>query len=179
MRARGFASTSTTVILAAIAAVLIAPLFMNWIVLDVRTAPPQDVRITLPIPLAVVRTALWFVPRDEVRAALPPQAAVHRDSVLAAFRALESSPDTVFLSVRSREGTVRVAKDRGRLVLDVGAEEARVHAVLPLEAAHRILAKWDWRRLDPGMAVDLLAAAERGQLLSVDSEEARVRIAKW
>ncbi|MEW6338938.1 MAG: hypothetical protein AB1625_16240 [Acidobacteriota bacterium] len=179
MRERGFASAGTTVVLAAIAAILVAPLFMNWIVVDVRTAPPDNVRIKLPVPLAVVRTALWFVPADEVDATLPAEVAAQRESVLAAFRALESSPDTVFLSVRSREGTVRLAKERGRLVLDVDHEEARVHAVLPIEAAHRILARWDWRDIDPQMAVDFLAAAERGQLLSVDSEEATVRIAKW
>lgn len=179
MRERGSASTATTIVLAAIAALLVAPLFMNWIVVDVRTAPPEDVRFKLPVPLAAVRTALWFVPADEVHTALPAEAAAQRESVLAAFRVVESSPDTVFLSVRSREGTVRLAKVRGQLVLDVNHEEARVHAVLPIEAAHRVLARWDWRDFDPQMAVDFLAAAERGQLLSVDSEEATVRITKW
>ena len=44
-----------TILLALLAALLVAPLFMTWVVVDVQTYDEDAVNLKLPIPLALAR----------------------------------------------------------------------------------------------------------------------------
>jgi hypothetical protein len=51
-----------------------------------------------------------------------------------------------------------------------------VRCNLRADALHRALSRWDWQQITPDLALDLLAAVGPGQLISVDADDARVRI---
>jgi hypothetical protein len=161
-------------------ALLVAPLFMGWLVVDVRTPAPDRVNLKFPVPLGVVRLALALAPDREVAVEAPVELRQQRDVALAVLKALDESPDgTTFVRVTSPDAKIRIAKEGGRLVVDVDADDARVRCNLRADALHRALARWDWQQFTPDLALDLLAAAGPGQLVSVDAEDARVRISVY
>lgn len=178
MNSRGI-SNVTTVIIAALAALLVAPLLMSWVVIDVDTAPPDNVHLKIPFPLALARVALLLVPDEDLHAELPPEVAAHGQQMAAAIEALERCPDATLLTVRARDANVHIAKVNGVLRIDVEADDATVHCAVPVEAVKRMLARWDGRHADPRMVLDFLSACGRGPLVSVDSREAKVRVAMW
>lgn len=175
-RQRG-ASTLDVVVLAALAALLVAPMFMGWLVVDVRTPAPDRVNLKFPVPLGVVRLALALAPDRELEVEAPAELRRQKDVALAALKALDECPDgTTFVRVTSPDAKVRIAKEGGLLVVDVDADDARVRCNLRAAALRRALERWDWQHVGPDLALDLLAAAGPGQLVSVDADDARVRL---
>lgn len=177
MNERGF-STVSTVLLAALAALLVAPFLMTWVVVDVKTAPPDDVHVKLPVPLGAVRVALALMPDRATRAEVPGDVAVHLDQARAVLRELDAAPDATFLTVKAPGSDVRIAKEGGILVLDVKDDGEKVACRLPVAAVRAALEEWDGRTLDARALLDILAKA-RGPLIEVDSKDAKVRIAMW
>jgi len=177
-RQRGFSNTAT-VLLALLAAMLVAPLLMTWVVVDVRTYDEDAVNIKLPIPLALARVGLAFAPREEICRLVPPEVTAQREHVLAVLRDLEGCPDTDLVSVDAPDARVRIAKQGALLQLHVDADDAVVHGAIPVASVLRVLERWDWQTFEPDLALDLVAAAGHGELLSVDAEDARVRIKIW
>jgi hypothetical protein len=176
MRQRG-ATTLDAVVLAALLALLVAPLFMGWLVVDVRTPAPEQVNLKIPVPLGLIRLGLALAPDRELAVEAPAELREQREVALAVLRALDESPDgTTFVRVTSPDASVRIAKEGGRLVVEVDAEDGRVRCNLRAAALRRALERWDWQEFTPDLALDLLAAAGPGQLVSVDAEDARVRI---
>ena len=52
-------------------------------------------------------------------------------------------------------------------------------AALPIKAALRVLERWDWKTVEPRMAVDFLAYAGHGELVRVDAPDAKVAVRIW
>jgi hypothetical protein len=178
MRQRGF-STTATVVAAALAAVVIAPLLMNWLVVDIDTSGKDAVHLKLPVPLALVRVALAVAPSRELTTSLPHQVTDRRAEALSALRALAQSPDAAFVSVTTPDTRVRVSKENGLLLVDVDAPDANVRCRVPLAAVQQTLERWDWQHAHPRLLLDLLAQTGPGELVAVRTPDARVRIAKW
>jgi hypothetical protein len=178
MRQRGFSQLST-VVLAALLALLIAPLFMGWMVVDVRTRGCDPHHLWIPLPVGVARVALAFVPDRKLSCAAPAELVKHREHLRAVLDSLAGCPDTVLLSVRSPEAKVRIATERGTVQLDVDAPDARVHSAIKIEAFRKALEHWDGSDIHPKAALDLLAGLGRGELLSVRSHDADVSISYW
>jgi hypothetical protein len=179
MRERG-ASNLATILLAAVAALVVSVLLMDWVVVDVRTEGEDRVHVVVPVPLGLVRAALAFAPDEEMRVEVPAEARRYREPALKVMQELEAVPDgTTLVAVNAPDAKVTIRKERGRLLLDVHADDATVHGALPVEAVARALQRWDWKRADPRLALDVLAAAGPGQILSVDAPDARVRISTW
>jgi hypothetical protein len=173
-------STPTTIVLAVLAAVAVAPFLMNWLVLEVHTAEPDRVDLFIPMPLTIARLALHAIPAEKLDARVPADLQARRAQVLAILDALRQAPDATFVSVDSPDATVRIAKRGNLLTLDVrGDREGTVHGTLPIAALHGALARWDWRSFHPAMALDVLASAGRGKILDVNSRDARVVIRIW
>jgi hypothetical protein len=175
---RGFSNTAT-VLLALLLAVLVAPLLMTWVVVDVHTTGHDEVNLTVPVPLALARIALAFVPTKEAIHDLPAEVAQHKEQVLAALRAIESCPDAMLVEVQAPDAKVKVAKRGDRLVVDVDAPDAVVHGALPVKAALRVLERWDWKTVEPHMAIDFLAHAGHGELVRVEAPDAKVAVRIW
>jgi hypothetical protein len=175
---RGFSNTAA-VLLALMLAVLVAPLLMSWVVVDVHTTGDEEVNFTVPVPLALARIALAFVPTREIAEKLPPEVARHKEKVLAALRSIQLCPDAMLVEVDAPDAKVKVAKRGDRLIIDVDAPDAVVHTALPIKAALRVLERWDWKTVEPRMAVDFLAYAGHGELVRVDAPDAKVAVRIW
>jgi hypothetical protein len=178
MRQRGF-SQITTVVVAALLALLLAPLFMGWLVVDVKTKGRDAHHFWLPLPVGVARIAMVFVPEKELACNAPAELVRHRELLRVLLDNLATCGDTTLVEVRSREANVRIATDHGKVRLDVDARDARVHAAFRVEAVRAALARWDGDEIRGHQALDLLASLGRGQLLSVESEDADVSISYW
>jgi hypothetical protein len=179
MRREGGFSTTATVIVAVVLAMLVAPLLMTWVVVDVHTMGGDRVDLTVPVPLVLARMAVGLVPVDRLDTRVPERLRERRESVLGALRELERCPDAELVSVVSPQATVHVAKRDGRIAVDVQAPGASVRCALPIRAALRALERWDWRTFEPGVALDLIAGAGRGELVAVNAREARVTVRIW
>jgi hypothetical protein len=155
-------SAPTTIVLAVLAALAVAPFLMNWLVLEVHTAAPDRVDLFIPMPLTMARLALRAIPAEKLDARVPSDIQARRAQVLAMLDALRQAPDTTFVSVDSPDATVRIAKRGDLLTLDVqGDHDGTVHGTLPIAALHSALARWDWRSFHPAMALDVPAASRR------------------
>lgn len=136
--------------------------------------------IKLPVPLALIRTVVAFVPADEIPDHLPAELKRHKAEVLAALEGLRDAPDgTTFVTVNAPDAKVRVSKKGRSLQVDVDADDAVVHCAVPLDGTLAALERWDWEHVQPRMALDVLARAERGNLVKVDAPDAKVSIDIW
>jgi hypothetical protein len=178
MRQRGFSSV-TTVVIAALLALLVAPLFMGWLVVDVKTKGADRHHLWVPLPIGVARIVMVFIPDEELACAAPQELVKHRKLLRTVLDNLATCGDTTLVSVRSPEATVRIATERGKIRLDVDARDAKVHSAFKVEAIRKALERWDGRDVRPHQALELLASLGRGQLLSVQSDEADVSISYW
>lgn len=179
MRERGFSNVAT-ILVALAAALLVAPLFMSWAVINVQTTGPDAVHIKFPVPIALVRAVLVFVPAGSIHDQLPPEVKQHKAAVLATLSALEASPDgTTFVTVKSPDARVRITKQNKSLTVDVDAEDATVRCRVPVDGLLAALKRWDWEHVQPRLASDVLAHLERGTLVHVDSPDAKVSIDIW
>jgi len=175
MRERGSCDIAT-VLLAVVLALLVAPLFMGIVLVDVKTHEPEAHRIIVPVPLAVARLVVAFAPDHELQVAAPAEVTRYRAQILQALDELENAGDATLVTVHSRDEEVRIAVESGRLVFDVKDDDDVVHGALPLQAARRVLERWDEEHLHARMALDFLGAIPRGELLTVNSSDATVRI---
>lgn len=169
-------STVGTVLLAATLALFVATFLSRWIVVDVKPQAGHGPRVMLPVPLPLLQLAMRAVPEHEVSGRMPAEVTRQRAQVLEAMRMLERAPDTTLLQVTSPDAKVLIRKVGDRLELSVDDDETRVRGGLPLASVRKVLERWDWQVMHPGVAMDLLAAAGRGELLRVDAPDAQVSI---
>jgi len=154
-------------------------LMMDWAIIDVQTLEKDKVHIIVPVPLQLAGLALQFIPEDQLDADIPQEARDNKELIIRSLNELKNAPDTTFVSVKTPEAQVKIAKEKGNLTLDVVTKEATVHGVLPLNATAKVLSKWDWQHPQPELAIKILADCSTGTILSVDSKEAKVNIYKW
>ena len=162
-------------------ALLVAMLVTNWVVVDVRTFEHDGVHLRVPVPLNVLRVPLHMAPRASV--AVPMSLAMERQHarMLAALRTLADTPDGVVVPLYLADADLELSRRGDRLVVavaDPGCSD-EVRATLPFAATMRLLERSASGRVEPRAVLDLLAAAERGDLLTVDAGDSRVRVTTW
>ena len=180
MRQRGI-STLGGITLAALAGMLTATFLMDWVVVDVHTPEPEAFNIKVPFPLFVGHLATNFIP-DEVMqdAVVPAEMRDQRELVLSAIRSLVDSPDATLVKVDADDARVEVRKQGSNLEVAVDADDATVRCAVPLDGILEALEKWDWETFDPGMAFDILSAADHGDLVRVEVDDGtRVAVKIW
>lgn len=179
-RQRGI-STIGSIVLAALGGLTTASVVMDWMVIKVDTPEPGGVHLTIPFPLVAADVAGAFLP-EEIAAdmAVPEELKAQRAVVTEALSALAEAPDGVFVEVTSDQEQVRIAKKGSNLLIDVEADDARVHCNLPLVGLSENLSAWDWDVFDPQIILSALHDAPRGVLVDVDAEDGTtVTITKW
>jgi hypothetical protein len=183
-------STLGAVLLAATAGLLTATLMMDWMVVDVHVVDVSEhddlqvdmpVHIEVPFPLILADIATGFIPEEALEDAyIPPEARAQKDLVLATMRSLLESPDARFVKVRTEEANVDIYKEGSTLRIEVDADEAVVRCNVPIEGVYDALEAWDWETVDPQMVLDILHAAENGDLVTVATQDGvRVAIKMW
>lgn len=104
----------------------------------VHEKAPDGASVSIRVPAVLLHGALMLLPYGSIE---PPEQEL-RDAMpalVAAVRALERSPDAVFVDVKSRDETVSIAKRDGRLIVDVDAPDATVRVALPLDLVRRVI----------------------------------------
>jgi hypothetical protein len=109
-------------------------------VVSVNEKKPHGTHLWLPVPVAVVHTALQLMPPHD-RPVLDPEAQRWLPMARTVLEALEDSPDGVFVDVTSSDEHVVIAKRNGRLVVDVESKHESVHVSLPAGTLAGVLAE--------------------------------------
>ena len=175
-------STVGAVLLAATAGLLTATLMMDWMVVDVHVIEDgTPIHVKVPFQLIVADIASGFIP-DEVleEAQIPPEAKAQKELVLATVRSLLDSPDAEYVKVRTEDANVDIFKDGDTLRIEVDADDAVVRCNVPIDGILEALEDWDWETFDPKMVLDVLHAAENGELVTVTTDDGvRVAVKMW
>lgn len=172
-------STVGSVVVAATLALLVATFLSRWMVVEVKPLDGHAPRVIVPIPLPLLQLVMRAISDQQPSKPMPVEVTRQRAQVLEAMRMLERTGDTTLLQVTSPDATVLIRKVRDRLELAVDGDEAKVRGGLPLAKVRQVLERWDWQALHPGVAMDVLAAAGRGEVLHVDAPDAQVSIRVW
>jgi hypothetical protein len=162
-------------------ALLVAMLVTNWVVVDVRTFEHDGVNLRVPVPLNVLRIPLHMAPRASMHVPIPLSAARQQARLLAALRTLQDAPDGTVVPLYLADSDLELSRRGDRLVVAVADSSCsdEVRATLPFAATMRLLERSASGRLEPRAVLDLLAAAERGDLLTVEAGDSRVRVSAW
>lgn len=179
-RERGI-STFGGVLLAALAGLLTATLLMDWMVVDVHVVEDTPVHVKVPFPLLIADAAASFIP-DEVleETRVPPELKAQRELVLTAVRALLESPDASFVKVDTEDAKVDINKTGDNLLIAVDADDATVRCTIPIDGVLEALEDWDWETFDPALVLDVLHAADNGNLVTVATDDGvHVAIKMW
>jgi len=165
------------------AAVLgMAAMFVNAgiLIVDVREGGPDGERIFVPVPLALARTALWFVP-DEHLVIKEPEFAEHRELALRLLRELEKAEDADLVEVHDGDEQVLVRKVGNQIEVHVSNGRENVDVRAPLAVVTRILESYDEERgrfRGSGLSA-ALGYMPRGEVVHVVDGDEEVRIAVW
>jgi hypothetical protein len=90
--------------------------------------------------------------------------------------ALRDAPDSDFVTIRSREDSIRVAKEDGFLIVNVDETDGdRVRVRMPMEVVDVLLEAED-QEVDVVRILDALSVLDGTDLITVDSDDSRVRI---
>lgn len=171
-------STVAAFVAAAVAGVVAAAALSSWVVVDVR--PSDGPRVVVPVPLDLLRFAAATVPEDRILGPELPRAAADRARELSPLLVeLERCPDGPLVRARSPEADVEIVKDGGALAVRVDATGHRIDCRIPIDGVGDLVARADWTRADPRVALALLAAAEPGEMLSVRGPGAEVTVRRW
>ena len=165
----------------AFAALLVAMLATNWMVVDVRSPDRDHPRVTVPLPLNLLRVPLHMAPRASVRVPLTECAERQHARVLGALRALEQGPEGTVVPLLVDDAPVLLSRHGGRLLvaLDGGRCGDSVRLTLPFAATLRLVERAAAGELEPRAVLDLLASSGRGELLAVEADDASVRVTTW
>lgn len=151
----------------------------RWLHIRVQEQGYGDEEISVNVPLQMVQALLPTIQAEALDDG-KLHWRHHRDlegidlrEVLAALR---EAPDAEFVTVRSRDESVRVAKEQGFLLIHVDETDGeRVRVKMPLAVIDAMLGA-DEEELDLVAALDALADYDVGDLVTVESDDSFVRI---
>ena len=170
--------TTGTVGLAVVLALFVAMLATNWVVVDVRELRGEKDHVVVPVPLNLLRIPLHMMPRASVRVPLHLDSDLDRQRSLDLLRALRDQAEGTIVRLDGRGGA-EACRRAGKLLITVTDHDATVRVTLPFDATLALLEQISTERFEPVKALDLLASAERGELVAVDADDARIRIRTW
>ncbi len=92
----------------------------------------------LAVPASLVNLAVAFVPND-VYEEVAREVGPHWDIVEALSHELSECPDAVFVEVVSRDEHVKIAKERGKIIVQVESPRENVRVALPLRTFETVV----------------------------------------
>jgi len=150
-----------------------------WLHIDVDGKGDEQANINLP--LSMVRSMAGSVLREEghgARSLRVKDKDISISELRQAWRELEDSPDTNYITVRDKDSDVRIGKRGDYLHLkavDRGSKGQNVEAKIPLEVVAALLSG-SGDELNLGAALEALARRGEGELLTVNGDDETVRI---
>ena len=151
----------------------------RWLHIRVQEADMADYAVSINMPLTAVEAFLSHSELDDLRDGklhLGDHAEFDGVDLHEILLALRDAPDSEFITIRSRDDSVRVAKDSGYLLVHVDDRRGdRVRVRIPMEVVD-VLIDAEGEDVDVVRLLDALAVLDGTDLISVDSDETRVRI---
>jgi hypothetical protein len=150
-----------------------------WLHIDVDGKGDEQANINLP--LSMVRSMAGSVLREEGHGARSIRVKDNDLSISElrqAWRELENSPDTNYITVRDKDSDVRIGKKGDYLHLRAvnhGSKGENVEAKIPLEVVAALLSG-SGDELNVGAALEALVRRGEGELLTVNGDDETVRI---
>lgn len=170
--------TAGTVGVAVFLALFVAMLATNWVVVDVRETGHDRGHVVVPVPLNILRIPLHMMPRASVRVPLCLDSGYGRDDSLAVLRSLRDEAEGTVVRIGGHDGA-QATRRGDTLTITVAERDTNVRVTLPFAATLALVEQIRTERFEPVKALDLLAGAERGDLVAIDADDARIRIRTW
>jgi hypothetical protein len=150
----------------------------RWLHIRVEEHEGDEEFVSVNLPLSVVEAILPTIETDEFSHGKVFLDHDELDGIdlRTLLEAVRDTPDAEFVTVRSRDETVRVAKEKGFMV--VLAEESdgeKVRVRIPMAVVDAAIAGSD-NELDLLAALRVLADYAEGDLVLVESDDTTVRI---
>jgi hypothetical protein len=150
----------------------------RWLHVRVQDHDEDGEFVAVNVPLELVGALLPTIETDEFRGG---KIVIDDDDfdeidLRAALKALRDTPDGEYVTVRSRDENVRVAKERGFFLIDAeddGGDRVRIR--MPLEVVDAMLGSGR-NEIDVMAALDVLADSGNGDLITVESDDSHVRV---
>jgi hypothetical protein len=165
-------------LLCSTASVALAGLEGRWFHVRVEEHGEDGEYVNINLPLQLVESLLPTIETDEFSHGkiTIDDADLEGIDLRAALTALRDTPDGEFVTVRSKDESVRVAKENGLLVIHAEeADDERVRVQMPLEVVDAMLATGE-NELDLLAGLYALADYDGGDLITVQSDDSYVRI---
>ncbi len=141
----------------------------------------DDIRIVVPIPLALVQVVLAFAP-DEVKYVRVPEIAEYLPYFDRIVEELRAVPDALLVEVQDHGDHVKIFKRGDVLRVEVderGDETVRVSVPLAALAAMVDAYDPDTQTIRTSRLIGALKAAPSGELVHVIDDDEEVRIRMW
>ncbi len=109
---------------------------------DIHATGPGGVDVTgLRVPAALAHIALAFAP-DDIFAAAEDELRTWGPLIGEACDQLTNAPDFTLVEVITRDEEVQIRKQGRSLVIDVEADDQRVHVTVPLRTAEAFISRF-------------------------------------
>jgi hypothetical protein len=154
----------------------------RWLHIRVEDGGSRGEQVNINVPISMVSALLPMIEAEGFRGGKVRLDAhwndddLHGIDLREVVRALRDAPDAEFVTVRSDDEHVRVAKESGFVRIDVdesGGDKVRV--VIPMTVVEALIGD-DPNELDVMAAIEALADYNGGDLVTVESDDERVRI---
>ena len=151
----------------------------RWLHIRVQEFDGDDDSIEINMPLSAIEALLSNSEIDELRNGkvhIGDHVGIDGIDLHEILLAVRDAPDSEFVTIRSREDTVRVAKEDGFLLVNVDEDRGdRVRVRMPMEVVD-VLLDTEGDELDVVRLLDALAVLDGTDIISVDSDDTRIRI---
>ena len=151
----------------------------RWLHIRVQTYDSGDEQISINMPLSAIEGLLSSSEIDGLhhgKIHLGDHADIDGIDLHEVLLALRDAPDSEFITIRSRDDSVRVAKEDGYLLVNVDEEGGdRVRVRMPMEVVD-VLLEAEAQEVDVVRLLDALEVLDGTDLISVDSDDSRIRI---
>jgi hypothetical protein len=134
----GLFATAVTLTLATVGSV--AAVVYGSGTVSVEVQPEDGSHLSLGVPAALAYLAVALTP-DELLADFHREMEPVWPTVEAAAQEMDDWPDFVLLEARSRDEYVRIAKQDGKMVIEVVSRDERVRVAIPTGAVRRVVRK--------------------------------------
>ena len=150
----------------------------RWLHVRVQDHDDDGEYVAVNVPLELVGALIPTIETEEFRGGriVLDDDDFEEIDLHAALKALRDTPDGEYVTVRSRDENVRVAKERGFFIIDAeddSGDKARIR--MPLEVVDAMLGAGR-NEIDLMAALDVLADSGNGDLIVAETDDSSVRI---
>lgn len=151
-----------------------------WFHVKVNETGGNQENVVVNLPISIVEAALPLIPQEAMQ-----QGNIRIDSqefdavkLRALWQQVQGSPDQTYITVKSNDESIEVAKERGYLIartLESRQGGSKVSARIPLSVVDALLTG-EGNTLNIQAALAALVAEGEGELVTVSDDKSHVRV---